>query len=379
MKILLLGEYSRLHNSLKEGLVASGHQVSLIGFGDSFKNFPVDYKLYKKWDSGFLKKVKVGIHKLSGFDISSYLTYLQVKRNQSAFKGFDVVQLINENTFYCDYFFEKKILDFIFKNNANVFLLSCGTDYENINYCFEHPDFKSVVQPYLEGKISDKDFASDLKFRKGAFRRLHQFIYSNVKGVIASDIDYHIPLMGNANYIGMVPNPVNTEKMVFNPLVIQDNIVIFLGINIEGYYKKGSDYFEHALEIIQQKYSGTVEIIITRSIPYDQYIQSYNRAHIVLDQVYAMDQGYNALEAMAKGKVVFTGAEPAFYDYYSLKEKVAVNALPDVNYLVNKLSYLIENPQEIVNIGKRARDFVDSQHNFKTSALKYLDLWKQYM
>jgi hypothetical protein len=30
------------------------------------------------------------------------------------------------------------------------------------------------------------------------------------------------------------------------------------------------------------------------------YINSYNKAHILLDQVYAYDQGYNALEAMAK-------------------------------------------------------------------------------
>ena len=42
MKILLLGEYSRLHNSLKEGLQALGHQVTLVGTGDDFKRFPSD-------------------------------------------------------------------------------------------------------------------------------------------------------------------------------------------------------------------------------------------------------------------------------------------------------------------------------------------------
>ena len=58
MKILLLGEYSRLHNSLKEGLQSNGHEVVILGFNDGFKNFPVDYKLKKKWDSGILKKIK---------------------------------------------------------------------------------------------------------------------------------------------------------------------------------------------------------------------------------------------------------------------------------------------------------------------------------
>ena len=48
MKILLLGEYSRLHNSLKEGLVALGHDVKIVGTGDKFKMFPVDYSIAAK-------------------------------------------------------------------------------------------------------------------------------------------------------------------------------------------------------------------------------------------------------------------------------------------------------------------------------------------
>ena len=42
MKILLIGEYSGLHNSLKDGLQLNGHSVTLLGTGDGFKNFPVD-------------------------------------------------------------------------------------------------------------------------------------------------------------------------------------------------------------------------------------------------------------------------------------------------------------------------------------------------
>ncbi|MEQ3662245.1 MAG: glycosyltransferase family 1 protein, partial [Flavobacterium sp.] len=48
MKVLLLGEYSRLHNSLKEGLVSLGHEVVIVGCGDKFKQFPVDYSIYAK-------------------------------------------------------------------------------------------------------------------------------------------------------------------------------------------------------------------------------------------------------------------------------------------------------------------------------------------
>ena len=90
-----------------------------------------------------------------------------------------------------------------------------------------------------------------------------------------------------------------------------------------------------------------------------------------------MDQGYNALEAMAKGKVVFTGASEEFNQHYNLTEKVAVNAIPDVNYLVTELTYLIENPQEITAIGKRARIFIEKEHHYIKIAEKFMQEWQK--
>lgn len=376
MKILLIGEYSRLHNSLKEGLQKLNHEVFLYGFNDGFKDFPIDLKLEKKFDKGFLKKIKLAIYRLTNFDISSYLTYQQFKKNKTKFEGFDVVQLINENSFFCNYFYEKKILKTIFKNNKKVFLLSCGEDFIYVNYNFEHQNNKSILQPYFDGKIEDKKILNALKFRDQTFQKLHEYIYQNINGVIASDIDYHIPLVNNLKYLGLIPNPINIDNFPKNEMEINDKIIIFHGINNSNYYKKGNDIFEQALEIIQHKYSEKVEIIITKSLPYNKYISLYNKAHIVLDQVYAFDQGYNALEAMAKGKVVFTGAEKEFEEYYNLSEKVAINALPNVNYLVNQLSFLIENPDEISIIEKRARLFIEKEHDYIKIAEKYLETWR---
>ena len=192
MKILLIGEYSRLHNSLKEGMQKLGNDVTILGFKDGFKDFPVDFPLEKKWDSGFLKKVKLALLVATGFDISSYLTYCQFWKNRNHFKDFDVVQLINENSFFCDYRYEKKILEYIFKHNKKVFLLSAGDDYSYVNYNFAHPENPSIIQPYLAGKIDDKNFINVLKFRTKSFEKLHQYIFENIHGVIATDIDYHI-------------------------------------------------------------------------------------------------------------------------------------------------------------------------------------------
>ncbi|NGY35942.1 glycosyltransferase [Flavobacterium sp. XN-5] len=375
MKVLLVGEFSRLHNSLKEGLQELGHEVSIVGHQDGFKNYLIDYPITKKWDNGFLKKLKVGIHMLSGFDISSYFTYRQFKKHQKHFTGFDVVQLINENSFYCSYYYEKRILKHLFQNNSKVFLLSSGYDYLNVKYCFENPKYKSVIQAYLQGRIKAQDFQNVLKYKTKSFKKLHQFIYSNIQGIIASDMDYHFPLLQNPKYLGLIPNPINTLKINFKPLETDHKIILFHGINQANYYKKGNDYFEKALKIITVKYGGKVEIITTHDVPYGTYINSYNKAHILLDQTYGYDQGYNALEAMAKGKVVFTGAEQQFMSHYKLTKKVAINAIADVDYLVKELSYLIDNPNDIIAIGNRARAFIEKEHDYIKIAERYTETW----
>jgi len=377
MNILLVGEFSRLHNSLKEALQELGHTVVIVGFNDGFKNYPVDFPIVRKWNSPWLRKFKFGLYKITGFNLNSYFTYGQFKKIQSQLTDFDVVQLINENPFYCGYHYEKKILEYLFTHNKKTFLLCCSTDYLVVKYEFEHPQKKSIMQPYLDRKISDKDFANVLKFRTKEYEKLHRFIHENICGIIASDIDYDMVLQGNSKYAGLIPNPINIRQLEIKPFPTLEKIVIFHGINVENYYKKGNDYFEKALHIIREKYGDNVEIITTRSVPYSQYIESYDKAHILLDMVYAHDQGFNALEAMAKGKVVFTGAEKEFEMQYQLTEPVNINAIPDVDSLVSKLSWLIENPQEITAISKRARAFVEREHDYIKSAKKYLNTWNQ--
>mgnify|MGYP003140134421 CR=1 FL=1 len=378
MRILLVGEYSRLHNSLKEGLLALGHEVTLISTGDEFKNFPSDILLKRKYDSGISKKVKVGLFKLFGLDISSLSLKIQFFQQQEKFKGFDVVQLINESPLGILPKHEKEIISFLKKNNEKLFLLSCGTDYTSVKYAYEKKFRYSIFNPLFELKVSEKEFFPALKYLKPQYKDLHDFVFKNADGVIASDLDYDIPLQGNKKYSGLIPNPVNTEILMFQSINTEGKIIIFHGINRANYFKKGNDYFEAALEKLQQKYPENIEVISVENVPYSEYIEKYNSAHILLDQVFAYDQGYNALEAMAKGKVVFTGAETEFLDRYNLKEdEVCINALPDVAYLFNKLEDLILNPEKLTSISVNARKFIERDHDYVYIAKKYLETWEK--
>ncbi|NQY28601.1 MAG: glycosyltransferase [Flavobacteriaceae bacterium] len=379
MKILLVGEYSGLHNSLKEGLIQLNHKVTLVSSGDNFKKYPSDFYTNPKFiEQNFLLNIVFKLlRKLHFIDLKKIETGIRAYIILKKLKGFDIVQLINIDACGSYPFIEKKIVSLLKKQNNKLFLLSAGTDYYSVKYAVNKKIRYSILTPLFEQKVTEKYFKPTLKFITKPYRKLNDYVYKNINGVIASDLDYHIPLKNHPKYLGLVPNCIVFDKFNFELPEIHHKIIIYHGINNYNYYKKGNDIFEEALTILSKKHPNKIEIITTRSIPYAAYINTYNKAHILLDQVYAYDQGYNALEAMAKGKVVFTGAEKEWLTYYNLKEDtVAINALPCAKEIAKKLEWLILNPHQIKVISKNARAFIEREHNYIKSAQKYIEKWR---
>ncbi len=375
MKILLVGEYSRLHNSLQEGLRELNHEVTLISTGDYFKDYPSDIKLVRNHENGLMKKLKIALYGLLKWDITSSDLKKQFFSNAENLKGFDIVQLINESPFGASPKDEMEMISFLKEHNNKLILLSCGTDFVSVSHALSDDHPYSILSFYKNKSVPIDTFKYILKYVTPPFKKLHEHVFKLIDGVISSDIDYHIPLKNYSNYLGLIPNPVNIKNLPYIPLKDTSPIIIFMGINRSTYHTKGIRYFEEALDVIKNKYGDLVNIKIVENIPYTEYIQIYNTAHIVLDQVFAYDQGYNALEAMAKGKVVFTGAEQEFITHYNLQDPVAINALPEVTYLVDQLSILIEDPNKIAKISTAARTFIEAEHDYIKVAKQYLQSW----
>jgi len=357
-----------------------GHEVTVVGLGDGFKKRVVDFNFKVRFKSGLSKKLNVLLFRLFKIDLYSWDIQRQFFKNKELFSGYDVVQLINECTFSTQPNVERRILEYVFNHNSNVYLLSCGLDHISVKYAWEKKFRYSILTPYFEGKKHQDNYHSIVKYLEPDFEALHRFVFEHIKGVIASDLDYEIPLLGHPKYLGMVPNPINTDVLTYKEVPLDGRVVIFHGINRNNYFKKGNYLFEEALAIVQKELGERVEIITVENVPYDTYITLFDKAHILLDQVFAYDQGFNALEAMAKGKVVFTGAETEWLDYYGLAEDtVAINALPDAQDIANKLKWLIENPSKIHEIGRNARAFVEQEHHYVLAAQRYFDKWNSVL
>ena len=378
MKILLIGEYSNLHNSLKQGLQKNGFEVTLLSTGDGFKNFDSDIPIKSTlFENKFLKLIAKLIDRLIGVSLNEIEIFIKAIFKINKLKGFDIVQLINERSFGTSPRLEKTILKYIFKNNKKVFLLACGVDTVSIKYASEKKFRYSILSPYFKNKNLKGEFKHTVKYLNSNYLMLGEYVRDNVKGIISSDLDYHIPYENFNKYLGMIPNPVNIDKLKKSEINKKNKIFILHAINSKNKIKKGNEFFEKSLILIEEKYKNKIKIVKTIDRPYSEHIINVNECDILLDQVYAYDQGYNALEAMALGKVVFTGAEKEWVEFYNIKEdSVAINALPDISKIVEKLSWLIENPMQLKSISKNARKFIEEHHDYKNIANKYLKTWK---
>lgn len=378
MKILLIGEYSRLHNSLKEGLMALGHEVTIVGCGDKFKQFPVDFSIYARIcnDNKIANFLFKSIRKVIGFNLEKIEKAIRFYLLLSKLNHYQHVQLINSDALETYPILSRFLYKKLFQNIQSRSLLVCGDETPIIDYLFKKEFKYSVLTPYFEDNSIEKEFQFPLKYRNDNYRKTFNWLVKNCQNLITSDLDYEIPMQKMGFQTTFISNPINTDKITFQNIGITDKIVIFLGINRLSYFKKGIIYFEKALEIIREKYADKIEIIVSENLPYSEYISTYNKAHILLDQVFAYDQGYNALEAMAKGKVVFTGAETEFLNQYQLQaDDVCINAEPNENEIAKKLSFLIEDPEKINKISKNARNFIEKEHAYKIIAEKYFTSW----
>ena len=378
MKILLLGEYSNLHNSLKQALIKMGHEVLLVGNGDGFKKYETDVliksSLSELWLFNVIARLLIRIFKINLFEIE---IYFRAKKLINKFHGFDVVQLINENSFKTSPLLEIKLLKQIFKNNNNVFLLSCGVDSVSVKHAMSKKFKYSILTPLFEHKSLEKKYNSILKYNRKNYLALGKFVQENVRGIISSDLDYHIPYHNKKKYLGMIANPINTQKIKYYGINKSKKISILHAINSSNKIKKGNKFFEQALEIIEKKFSRKISIITTYNLPYKEHIENLKKCDILLDMVYAYDQGYNALEAMAMGKIVFTGAEEEWLKLYNIKENtVVINAVPNTMRIVEKLVWLIENPKMLKSISVNARKFIEKNHDFEKIATKYIKTWE---
>ncbi len=364
MKILLLGEYSNVHATLRKALIQLGHQVTLISNGDFWKNYPRDIDLSRtpgRW---------------GGVCYTARLLTLLPR-----LRGYDVVQLINPM------FLELKaerimpIYHYLRRHNKKVFLGAFGMDYYWVKACCQlmplaYSDFNIGHQLRTDAIAT----AYRNEWEHTAKTTLNKEIATTCNGIIAGLYEYwaayHPYLPEKTTYI---PFPICcTTPPMSNRGIHSSPIRVFIGINKTRHKYKGTDIMLEALTNLHQKYPTLFTIQKAESVPFAQYKKMMAEADILIDQLYSYTPSMNTLEAMSQGIVCVGGGESDFYRFIGEKQlRPIINVKPSYNDVYAQLEYIILHPKQLPLLSAQSKAFVNKYHNHINVAKQYLQFWEE--
>ncbi|NDV77469.1 glycosyltransferase [Dysgonomonas sp. 511] len=365
MKILLIGEYSRAHLTLAEGLRNLGHEVLVASDGDGFKNYPRDVDLTRK-SSGL---------------IDTFTSLMSVLGKFGEFKGYDVVQLINPCFTTQNVRVNRHLYNKLRRNNKKVFMGAFGDDTYWVKACLGNKIF-DYSEFFVDGKPINVDFNQRFidKWIDTPLAKFNEDLAKDVDGISACLYEYYCSYKPYfADKLKYIPLPLNTAEIEFQPIPEEpEKVNFFIGINKVRDKFKGTDVMEKALARVKDKYPDQVIVTRVESVSYDVYQQLMSQAHVVLDQLYSHTPAMNALLALAQGKVVVGGGEPYIYELYDdSSNQPIVNVHPNEDDVFDKLEWLVLNKQQIPDISRKSRQFVEQNHDYMVVAKKYLEFWNK--
>lgn len=358
MKILLIGECSNLHFTLSEGLKLLGHDVTVVSDGSKWMGNDSDIYLSR-----------------SGYDFYNSVKYLaNVHNTFRKFTGYDIVQIKNPS--FLDLRIKRNLhfYRFLLKNNAKVFLGAFGTDYFWEKNCLENKTFR-----YSDMFVGDKP----LDIHKCAWigtqlEDANIEIAETCNGIISCLYEYYKSYEPYyKDKLEYIPLPINTDLLKYEQKRSGgDKIKFFIGIQKDRSKLKGTDIMLEILTKIQADYPKEVLMTKVESVPLSQYVKIMAKSDVLLDQLYSYTPGMNGLIAMAQGLVLVGGGEPEMYEL--LKEKnnfPIINVYPSKESIYNELEKLILNKNNIPEISRNSRKFIEEHHNYINVAQQYIDFW----
>lgn len=382
MKILLLGEYSNVHNNLAKGLRALGHHVVLANDGDHWKAFSRDIDLSRtvRPAGGMLTRI---------FNAASGVTFLlRLLLALPRMRGFDVVQIINPVFLPLKAERHFLIYRFLRRHNKKVVMCAMGDDYY---YC--HTNRIRKPMRYSDYNIGKEEHMTSFARwtyddRVGTVKeRLCRYIASDCDAIIAGAYEYWLPyhLTDDRSIDG---RPLR-EKLCYIPFPFDLGCIsskvqtecsypihVFIGISRGRSEFKGTDIMLKAARDLQAKHPGKVAVKIAEGVPFANYQSMMASSDIMLDQLYSYGPGMNALLALAQGLITFTGAEPEHYAITGETECMPlVNVTPSYEDVYSKLEEIVLHPETIPRLRRQSAEYVRRNHDNVKVASRYVEIY----
>ena len=360
-----------MHNCLAHELRLMGHEATVASDGSRWMNTGRDINLKRKpgfmGSLRYLWDIKQALPQMTGYDIVEIASpiFLRLKPHRIA-----------------------RVFDFLKANNRRVVLSALATDMVYYDACHDGHTFR--YSDYMLGDepspyVGSGEYIAQCQDNwKEPFMREHSdHILGGIDGAVACLYEYYAaykPVLGDrVVYAGL---PIDTRSLEFRPLnEAPAKLRMFIGIQRDRHVIKGTDRLLAAMKRVHDRYPGITEIDVVENLPYDEYTRRMRDSHVILDQLYSYTPATNALIAMAQGLVAVSGAEPEYYDLIGeTANKPIVNVSPLVEGDIDhKLSWLVEHRDQLPQMARASRIFVEKHNAAPIVAQRYLDFWKSLL
>ena len=370
MKILLIGEASFVHNTLKDGLVALGHKVTTMSDGNGWHDAPrdIDLRRDRRWG------------KLSGLKV-----VWQLLRHLPQLCGNDIVQIHNYQFVPLMYRWNTLLLRFLKLANRRVVKGCFGDDPQIFRrqalgipaYSDTFWNGRSQNAELHRGRIDEVT----LHGAEESWRKTSDIADALVACLYEYWLDYNEPpFAGKLHYI---PLPmVMPSHVSMRVKACGDTIKVLVGIQPKRDFLKGARRIAAWLEDIRRRHPERMSIEYVEGVPYEEYLRMLDEADVLVDQLYSYTPSMNSLAAMARGTVVIGGGEEEYYEFIGERRlRPIINVRPDVADSVNiaAIEKALFTEGSLERLSHESMEFVRKYHDSYRVAAQYERLYGELL
>lgn len=379
MKILLIGEASFLHNTLKKGLLERGHCVTTMSDGNGWHDAPRDIDLRRDGRWG----------KLGGLRV-----VWQLLRHLPQLCGNDVVQIHNYQFVPLMYRWNTLLLRFLKLTNRRV-VKGCFGDDPQI-FRRQAKGVPAYSDTYWSGQLQNADQHRDRIAEvvehgaEASWRKTTHMADALVACLYEYWLDYNEPPY--AAKLHYIPLPIECEEMVrwcdgeMVKCVGNDTpshpITILIGLQPKRDFMKGAMKIAMFVEEVARRHPGKVQIKYVEGVPYDEYMRLLAEADVLVDQLYSYTPSMNSLAAMTRGTVVIGGGEEEYYEFIGEDTlRPIINVRPDVPDEENiaTIERALFTDGTLERMAQESIQFVHKYHDYRHVAEQYEQLYRSLL
>lgn len=393
MKILLIGEASFLHNTLKKGLLERGHRVITMSDGNGWHDAPRDIDLRRDGRWGKLGGLRVV------WQLLCHLPQLC---------GNDVVQIHNYQFVPLMYRWNTLLLRFLKLTNRRV-VKGCFGDDPQI-FRRQAQGVPAYSDTYWSGQLQNADQHRDRIAEvvehgaEASWRKTTHMADALVACLYEYWLDYNEPPY--AAKLHYIPLPIECEEMVrwcdgemvkcvgndtLSPSHPNDSqlptnlttspphpLTLLIGLQPKRDFMKGAMKIAAFVEEVARRHPGKVQIKYVEGVPYDEYMHLLAKADVLVDQLYSYTPSMNSLAAMARGTVVIGGGEEEYYEFIGEDTlRPIINVRPDVPDEENiaAIERALFTDGMLERMAQESIQFVHKYHDYRLVAKQYEQLY----